>query len=201
MLAQLVRPLVRTQIQMLAQTPSANPKLVGMISQWLGYLGVRAEVNRLQTRQDTIQLSITVSRPDQCTDSEWRQILNNISIGHHGPHGHDQLTYTDMSPAQRSKVHRLLAHVLRAGTPGMTQVWEDVQPQLAAMDMHQELLLGIRSALKVPVALGALVQDLDPEAAAFALSRAITIALMDRQINAAEDDALKALYQVLQEQA
>ncbi|MEO1295835.1 MAG: hypothetical protein AAFW75_08520, partial [Cyanobacteria bacterium J06636_16] len=63
MLHQLVRPLVRSQVQMLAQTPSAGTKLVNMVSQWLGYLGVQAEVTHLKTEGDRIQVSLRVGKP------------------------------------------------------------------------------------------------------------------------------------------
>ncbi|MCS7292472.1 MAG: hypothetical protein RMI89_05765 [Gloeomargarita sp. SKYBB_i_bin120] len=45
MLAQLVR----SQIQLLTQAQSAGTKLVGMVSQWLSYLGVQAHVTELST--------------------------------------------------------------------------------------------------------------------------------------------------------
>ncbi|MEM9002427.1 MAG: hypothetical protein AAGE59_02755, partial [Cyanobacteria bacterium P01_F01_bin.86] len=79
MLHQLVRPLVRSQVQMLAQTPSANVKLVGKVSQWLAYLGVHAEVTQLKTEGDRIQVSLRVGKPEQCTEPEWRQILMNLN--------------------------------------------------------------------------------------------------------------------------
>ena len=44
-----------------------------------------------------------------------------------------------------------------------------------------------------------LVTDLEPEVAAFALSKAISIALLDQQINEAEDTALRALLNALQQ--
>lgn len=201
MLAQLVRPLVRTQIQLLAQTQSASAKLVSMISQWLGYLGVRAEVNQLRTNNGKIQLSLTVSRPEQCTEDEWRQILSNISQNHGTQGKSKELTYAQMTGSQQSKVHRLLAHVIQAGSPDTAQSWDEVYPHLAEMGLDATMLLGIQSAMKVPTNLDLLLEGLDTEVAAFVLSRAISVALLDRQINPAEDSALKALYEVLQHQA
>ncbi len=79
MLIQLVRPLVRTQIQMLTRSPSANARLVSMVSQWLGYLGVQAEVTHLNTQGNRIQVALKVGKPEQCTEDEWRQILENLN--------------------------------------------------------------------------------------------------------------------------
>ena len=52
--------------------------------------------------------------------------------------------------------------------------------------------------MRVPMPMDLLVSDLEPEVAAFALSKAISIALLDQQINEAEDTALKTLLRALQ---
>ncbi|NEQ53261.1 MAG: hypothetical protein F6K11_24510 [Leptolyngbya sp. SIO3F4] len=115
MLDRLVRPLVRTQIQLLAQNPSANSRLTGMVSQWLGYLGVKADVTQLNTEEGKIQISLAVCKPDQCSENEWCQILANIEQNKNPSSNGTELTYGEMSSAQKSKVHRLLASVIRAG--------------------------------------------------------------------------------------
>ncbi|MGB3137552.1 MAG: hypothetical protein WBG38_19660 [Nodosilinea sp.] len=58
---------------------------------------------------------------------------------------------------------------------------------------HTALPPRLESALKVSVPVGLLVEQLEPEVAAFVLSKAIHIALLDQQISQAEDTALKAL--------
>ena len=106
MLDRLVRPLVRTQIQLLAQNQSANTRLTGMVSQWLGYLGVKADVTDLNTNQGRIQISLAVGKPEQCSEPEWAQILNNIEQNSDAAQNGIELTYADMTQDQQSKVHR-----------------------------------------------------------------------------------------------
>lgn len=193
MLVQLVRPLVRTQVQMLAQAQSASGKLVGMVSQWLGYLGIHAEVTQLQTTGNCIQVSLCVGKPEQCTEAEWQQILDNLNRDVDTTPAVDALTYTAMPPAQQSKVQRLLASILHASGQDPLVDWPALRPRLVAMGMEDSMLTGIYSALKVPMPMDLLVEQLEPEVAAFVLSKAIHIALLDQQISRAEDTALKAL--------
>jgi hypothetical protein len=193
MLVQLVRPLVRTQVQMLAQAQSASGKLVGMVSQWLGYLGIHAEVTQLQTTGNRIQVSLCVGKPEQCTEAEWQQILDNLNQDIDATPAEDALTYTAMPPAQQSKVQRLLASILHASGQDPLKDWATLRSRLGAMGMEESMLVGIQSALKVPMPMELLVEQLEPEVAAFVLSKAINIALLDRQISQAEDTALKAL--------
>ena len=192
MLVQLVRPLVRTQVQMLTQAQSASGKLVGMVSQWLGYLGIHAEVTQLHTTGDRIQVSLCVGKPEQCTQAEWQQILNNLNQDKTTIEA-DALAYTAMTPTQQSKVQRMLASILQASGQDPVAEWVSLRPRLLAMGMEESMLMGIQSALKVPMPMEVLVEQLEPEVAAFVLSKAIHIALLDQQISQAEDTALKAL--------
>ena len=201
MLDRLVRPLVRTQIQHLAQTQSANARLMAMVAQWLGYLGVKADVTQLETRQGAIQISLSVNKPEQCSDYEWTKILANIDKNQSAAGAKGEMIYEKMTQAQQSKVHRLLAHVIRAGDPQAAQSWDDLQPQLAALGMEEPMLLGIKAALKVPAMLELLLDDLETDVAAVVLSRAIGIAMMDDCINVDEDTALKAIYSALESKA
>ncbi|MBD2107107.1 hypothetical protein [Nodosilinea sp. FACHB-13] len=193
MLVQLVRPLVRTQVQMLAQAQSANSKLVGMVSQWLGYLGIHAEVTQLQTNGNRIQVSLCVGKPEQCSEAEWQQILDNLNRDVDATPAVDTLAYNAMPSAHQSKVQRLLASILHASGQDPLADWPTLRPRLVAMGLEESLLTGIHSALKVPMPMPLLVEQLEPEVAAFVLSKAIHIALLDQQISQAEDTALKAL--------
>lgn len=197
MLVQLVRPLVRTQVHMLSQSTTASSKLVGMVSQWLGYLGIQAEVTQLKTAGDRIQVSLYVGKPDQCTETEWRQILNNLTATDDPEAEAPLLAYSAMTSAQQSKAHRLLASVIQAGSDNPLADWQTLSPQLAAFGLEETLLLGIQAALKAPMPMELLVEQVDPEVAAFVLSKAIHIALLDRQISPSEDTALKALLNAL----
>jgi len=201
MLDRLVRPLVRTQIQLLAQTQSANTRLMGMVSQWLGYLGVNADVTHLKTEQGRIQISLAVGKPEQCTENEWSKILTNIEQNSDESDAETELTYVEMTQGQKSKVHRLLASVIQAGNKNAVQSWDSLYPQLATMGMNKSMLENIRSAMKVPAMLDALLEDLEPEVAAYVLSKAITIALIDREINQDEDTVLKSIYGALETKA
>jgi len=197
MLDRLVRPLVRTQIQHLAQTQSANARLMAMVAQWLGYLGVKAEVTHLKTDKGAIQISLSVNKPEQCSDHEWSQILANIDRNRSVTDAKGELIYEKMSPRQQSKVHRLLAHMIQVGNPQAVQSWDDLEPQLAALGMEESMLMGVKAALKVPAVLDSLLDNLETDVAAVVLSRAIGIAMMDNCINQDEDTALKAIYGAL----
>ncbi|MEM9907039.1 MAG: hypothetical protein AAF921_18650 [Cyanobacteria bacterium P01_D01_bin.44] len=201
MLDRLVRPLVRTQIQLLTQTQSASARLVNMVSQWLGYLGIQANVTQLTTRNGQVQISLAVGRPDQCSETEWQQILANINQQTDAQDEADILTYANMPRSQQVKVHRLLAHIIHVGNPEAEVVWDELQPRLKKIGLEDSMLLEIKSAIKVPAMLDTLLDDLEAEVAAFVLSRAISIALIDREINQGEDNALKAIYSVLEGKA
>jgi hypothetical protein len=202
MLAQLVRPLVRTQIQLLTQAQSAGSRLVVMVSQWLGYLGVQADVTHLQADGDQIHVALKVRKPELCSEDEWRTILKNLQQGGSNQPQAVELTYDKMSSAQQSKVHRLLANVIRSGDPQAIEDWDKfLHDQLVALGMAEPMLMGIRSALKIPTDIDSLADDLDPEIASFVLSKAIAIALLDRQITQDENNTLKTLYRALERQA
>ena len=48
MLSQIVRPLVQTQIKLLANSQGTQATLIETIVRWLSYLGIRAQVNTLK---------------------------------------------------------------------------------------------------------------------------------------------------------
>lgn len=200
MLDRLVQPLVRTQVQLLAQTHSASHKLISMISQWLGYLGIQASVTHLKTSNGKVQISLVVDKPEQCSEDEWQKILTNINQSR-GAQVETELTYAKMSKSQQGKVHRLLAYVIRAGSPDPTFIGHELKPRLVSMGLEEGMVLQIQSALKVPVVIEPLLEDLEPDIAAFVLSKAITIALIDQKISQDEDSILKAIYRVLEHKA
>lgn len=197
MLDRLVQPLVRTQVQLLAQTHSASHKLISMIAQWLGYLGIQASVTHLKTSNGKIQISLVVDKPEQCSEDEWQKILTNINQSHDTNVG-TELTYAAMSKSQQGKVHRLLAYVIQAGHPDTAFISNELTPRLVSMGMDEGMVRQIQSALKVPAMVEPLLEDLEPDIAAFVLSKAITIALIDQKISQDEDSILKAIYRVLE---
>jgi len=200
MLAQLVRPLVRTQLKLLADADSTQSRLVNMVAEWLGYLGVEARVTQLNAEGDQIQVSLCVARPEQCSQAQWQQILDNLQRDP-GNSSDIELNYAQMLPEQQRKVPRLLACIIQAGDNEEERDWDGLKRSLASLNLSEPLLQGIRSALKVPGNLESLLPGLEPKAAAFVLSKAIAISLMDQKITTGEDDALKALYGVIETQA
>jgi hypothetical protein len=202
MLSQIVRPMVQTQIRLLANSRATRATLVSTVAQWLGFLGVRAEVTQLKTAGDQIQLCLTVARPDACDRGDWQQILTHLEqhtdAVEMDQHGHALAPdISQFTHYQQRKMQRLLAYLIQVGNPTETIDWEQLQPQLQLLGLDEATLLGIRAALKVPQCLDDLLADLDADVAAIALPKAVSIAMMDRQVNASEDLALMALLQAL----
>ncbi|MCU0571044.1 MAG: hypothetical protein MUF49_31320 [Oculatellaceae cyanobacterium Prado106] len=195
MLSQIVRPMVRTQIRLLANSQASRSTLVTTIAQWLGFLGVHAQVTQLESHSDRIQVSLTVGKPEACDTSDWEQILRNLN---RTPATAPTLPETPaINEQQQRKLQRLLAYVIQVGEPDQAKNWERLLPQLQLMGFGDEMLAGIRAALKVPQSLEALMEGLDPDLAAIALSKAVGIALLDRQVNSHEDQALSALLEAM----
>jgi hypothetical protein len=169
-----------------------------LISQWLGYLGIQAHVSHLKVSDGRVKISLDVGKPEQCDSQEWQQILDNIAQTHDRQDLQDELTYATMTGDQQRKVMRLLACVIQAGNPETALDRDELQGRLLKMGLDESLVLEIKAALKVPGVFKPLLADLEPDLAAFVLSKAISIALIDRQINSQEDDALKAIYGVLE---
>lgn len=192
MLSQIVRPLVRTQIRLLANTQATRSTLISTIAQWLGYLGVQAQVTSLSASSGQIQVSLTVGKPESCESSDWQQILHNLNDPSESSQS-SETTYAQMTPKQQSKLQRLLAYLIQVGDPDNKVNWDTLYPQLKTLNLDEDLLNGIKSALKVPQSLDQLLEGLDPDVAALALPKAVSIALLDRRVNAKEDSTLTAL--------
>ncbi|WP_416670524.1 hypothetical protein [Egbenema bharatensis] len=195
MLSQIVRPMVRTQIRLLANTQATRSTLVETIAQWLGFLGVRAEVTEIDAESNRICVSLVVGKPEACDDRDWQQILDNLQATKNGDEGGQSIV--QLTPKQESKLQRLLAYVIQVGDPDRPVDWDNLEPQLRSLGFAEETLLGIRSALRVPQSLDQLMEGLDADVAAIALSKAVGIALLDRQVNPLEDKALAALLEVM----
>jgi hypothetical protein len=192
MLSQIVRPLVRTQIRLLANTQATRSTLISTIAQWLGYLGVQAQVTSLSASSGQIQVSLTVGKPESCESSDWQQILHNLNDASESSQS-SETTYAQMTLKQQSKLQRLLAYLIQVGDPDNKVNWDTLYPQLKILNLDEDLLNGIKSALKVPQSLDQLLEGLDPDVAALALPKAVSIALLDRRVNAKEDSTLTAL--------
>jgi hypothetical protein len=196
MLSQIVRPLVRTQIRLLANTQATRLTLISTIAQWLGYLGVQAQVSQLNAYSDQIHVTLSVGKPDACDPSDWRQILCNLQEGAQNSI-RVELQYTEMTVQQQSGLQRLLAYLIQVGAEDDSINWEVLYPQLQTLELGEDLLLGIKSALKVPQSLEQILEKISPDVAAIALPTAVRIALLDRHVTPHEDSALSALLKAI----
>ncbi|ACK64498.1 conserved hypothetical protein [Rippkaea orientalis PCC 8801] len=191
MLSQIVRPLVQTQIRLLANSQATQTTLIDTIARWLGYLGVQAKVTKLTPDSERIHLSLTVAKPDGCDSQDWQQILNNLR----SPatiEGSSENNYTQMSEVQQQQLARLLAYLIQVGNPNGKISWTEVETQLLPLNLNPFILSSIQVALKVPQPTD-LLQKLDPDVAASAFPIAVRIAWFDQEINPHEHDALSTL--------
>lgn len=196
MLSQIVRPMVRTQIRLLASSQATRSTLIRTIAQWLGFLGVQSQVTRLEGSDDRIHVSITVGKPDACDRGDWDQILQNLRDE---PAASCRLPLTPdtMTSQQQSKLQRLLAYVIQIADFEQPLDWDALYPQLQAIGLEESILPGIRSALKVPQSLEQLMEGLDADVAAIALTKAVSISLLNQQINPSEDRTLAMLLKAM----
>jgi hypothetical protein len=190
MLSQIVSPMVRTQIRLLANSQATRSTLVTTIAQWLSFLGVQAQVTQLDADANKIKVSLTVGKPTACEAHDWQQIMQNLNQGEVAASPSPTLT-----ESQERKLQRLLAYMIQAGEPDAN--WDGLAPQLRSLGFEENLMLGIKAAMKVSQSLDLLMEGLDPDVAAIALSKAVGIALLDRQVNSGEDKALGALLEAM----
>lgn len=157
---------------------------------------MQAQVSQLSALSGQIHVALTVGKPDACDPGDWRQILHNLQESKQSSHT-PKLQYAEMAPRQQSELQRLLACFIQVGADNPVN-WDTLYPQLQALEFDEELLLGIRSALKVPQVLERLLEGLDPDVAAIALPQAVSIALLDRRITSQEDNTLTALLKAME---
>lgn len=198
MLSQIVRPLVNPQVRLLAKSKATRSTLVKTISKWLGFLGIEAKVTNINASGDKIQVSITVGKPDTANDEDWQKITQ--SIGNNTLET-EELTDDSVSiPAeQQTKYQRVIAYAIQISYPDNSPDWEEIQPQLQELGIEESMLLGIKSALKVPQSIDRLVKELDADVAAIALFQTANIALRDREINPKEYQTLHTLLEAIAE--
>ncbi|MBW4697331.1 MAG: hypothetical protein KME03_05420 [Aphanocapsa lilacina HA4352-LM1] len=193
MLSQIVRPMVHTQIRLLAGSAAPRSTLVNLLSQWLGFLGVRARVTHLEPDTNRIYVSFCVEKPEACDLHDWQHILGKLRC----TPGMPPAAPFEPTPAQQSQLYRLLAHMIQAGQGEGPVRWESLKPQLMALGFDEATLAGIRTHLSSPQPIAELLAGLDPDVAALTLGRAVGIAMLDRRINPSEDSALNALLQAM----
>lgn len=201
MLSQIVRPMVHTQIRLLASCQATRSTLITTVARWLGFLGVGAQVNHLEAGADQkIHICLTVDKPEGCDNQDWQNILQNLNQGITDALN-KQLSQPQLTPQQQGKLQRLLAYLIQVAEPEVRVSWDVWSVHLQGLGLDEPMLLGVRSALKVPQSLDWLMEGLDPDLAAIALPLAVSIAMVDRQLNSSEDNALTALLQAMKQQA
>ena len=193
MLSQIVRPMVSTQIRLLANSKATRATLVTTIAKWLGFLGVHAKVVNLDTAGEQIHVSLTVGKPEACDRTDWQKILQNINRDCIETTQESDLTAASIPPEHEIKFQRILAYVIQMGEPGEPTDWNVLYPQLKSLGFDESRLLGIQSALKVPQSIDRLVKDLDADVAAIALAQAASIAMLDRKVNHHEHQVMQSL--------
>ncbi len=198
MLSQIVRPMVNTQIHLLAKSKATKITLIKTIAKWLGFLGVEAQVTQLKTTGDKIQVSITVGQPENSDRADWQKIIDNLSqdtleIKELDANQSTSIHSSSISAEQKIKYYRILAYAIQMSDRAQAIDWSKIHPQLQALGLEESMMLGIKSALKVPQSIDRLVKDLDADVAAIALSQAASIALLDRQVNPEEYQVMQTL--------
>lgn len=193
MLNQIVRPLVDTQIRLLANSQATQKTLAQTISSWLGYLGVRTEVTQLIPNSDRITVSLSVGKPESCAQKDWQKILDNLTKSSSDlPNAQSE----EIEMAKLVQLSKLLAYIIQSGLSETELNWTILENQLSPLNLDTTTLAAVRSALKVPQSLSA-IDKLDPDLAARAFPLAVKIAWMDNQITAGESEALKALLSLI----
>ncbi len=191
MLSQIVRPLVNTQVRLLANSQATQSTLVETIARWLGYLGVDAQVTKLSPECDRIHVALTVGKPDSCDHHDWKSILDNLRSPAQG--NNNLLKSSDeINGSQQIKIARLLAYLIQVSDPNQQITWEEIETQLMPLNLDSSILTGIKSAMKVPQSKD-LLDKLDPDVAASAFPIAVKIAWLDQEINSHENHALATL--------
>lgn len=190
MLSQIVRPLVNTQVRLLANSQTTQTTLVETIARWLGYIGVDAQVTQLSPNSDRIHVALTVGKPDSCDQQDWTSILNNLRSPK--PNNHTSLNGDNSHKSHQLQVARLLAYLIQISDPHQEITWSEIEEQLSPLNLDVAILKGIQSAMKVPQSQD-LLEKIDPDVAASAFPVAVKIAWLDQEINSHENHALSAL--------
>jgi hypothetical protein len=196
MLTQIVKPMVRTQLRLLANCQATRTTLISTICQWLGFLGVQAEVQQLNTTAGNIQVSLMVGKPDACDPQDWHHLLHNLKLDAPPAVLPITITQPSVSTHQQQTLIQLFSYLLQIGHEHKPIHWDNVQLRLRTLQFDDELITGIQSTLDVPLSLDSLMDNLDADIAAIALPKAVSLALMDRQVNDSESHVLSTLLQL-----
>ena len=156
------------------------------------YVGIPAQVNRIEAVSDQIHICLTVGKPEYTDAGEWNQVIENLCQSEDKTHVKSP-TYRDITPDQQQQVHQILAHLIRSGAPDQDVLWETVYPHLRVIDPDESMLNGVKSALENPQIIDPCTEELDPDVAEIALSQATKIALLHQHINVDVNSSLTIL--------
>jgi len=193
MLSQIVRPLVDTQVRLLANSQATKKTFAQIIASWLGYLGVHTEVTQLIPNSDRICVSLTVGKPESCAQKDWQKILNNLANSQIET---PSVQSEEMEMAKLIQLSKLLAYIIQSGSPETKPDWAILEQQLGNLNLDSITLQAVQSALKVPQILSS-VEKIDPDIAARAFPLAVKIAWMDDKVTTQESEALKTLLSLI----
>ncbi|WP_013323935.1 hypothetical protein [Gloeothece verrucosa] len=196
MLSKIVRPLVQTQIRLLANSMATRSILMDTIVRWLGYLGVQAQITQLEPISDKIKVSLTVGQPESCDATDWQTILEHLRACGASENG-SKLKHYSMSQQQQTYLARLLAYLIQVGHPDSILEWELIKTHLNVLNLDHSLQAEIKAALKVPQQSEQLINKLDSDLVAIALPIAVSVALLDGEINLQENQAITALLEAI----
>ncbi len=193
MLSQIVGPLVDTQIKRLANSQATYSTLIETIAKWLSYLGVKAKVTHLTHKSGQIQVSLIVDKPHNCGADDWQKILHNLDRQQSIASLNGNPT---LPPSQRSKLQRLFAYLIQ-----ISQLENQNNPRLLSkllnhLELDELMILGIRSALKVPQTQDRLLKELDPDIVARAIPQAMKIVLSAQKFNPEVETAIITILKV-----
>lgn len=192
MLSQIVRPLVETQVRLLANSTATASTLSETIAHWLGYLGVQAHVTQLYSQSDVINVSLSVGKPSCCAGVDWQKIIDALRENQALVPDSKESDRSNLDLATLTELSRLLAYLIQIGNPAQDPVWSDIETQLSSLGFELKLMAAIRSALKIRQS-ETLLEKLNPDIAAMAFPLAVKIALLDQEVNLAESQVLAAL--------
>jgi len=193
MLSQIVRPLVDTQVRLLANSQATEKTFAQIIASWLGYLGVHTEVTQLIPNSDRICVSLTVGKPESCAQKDWQKILNNLANSQIET---PSVQSEEMERTKLIQLSKLLAYIIQSGSPETKPDWAILEQQLGNLNLDSITLQAVQSALKVPQILSS-VEKIDPDIAARAFPLAVKIAWMDDKVTTQESEALKTLLSLI----
>ncbi len=193
MLSQIVTPLVDTQIRRLANSQATYSTLVETIAKWLSYLGVKAKVTHLTHKSEQIQISLTVEKPHTCASNDWQKILNNLDRQESVASAN---FYTKITQLQRKKIQRLFAYLIQISQPEKQNSQNALSNLLYGLNLDEFMILGIRSAIKVPQSIDRLLNEIEPTVMSLVLPEAMKIVLSENKLSLEAETAIIAMLQI-----